>query len=204
MKINDIADKAYCISLEKRPDRWAGSKKQFEDNNIIVEKFVATDGSLLGPIAELSNGEVGALNSHRRVLANAIENDLECIAVFEDDAYFVENFEVKFQEYYDQVPSDWEFLYLGFNRYSGPVSNVSDKVFKLHNAYSAHAFLIKKNAIKYSYNLMLNDSFPADVYYALAQSAYPAYGPVDALAGQKSGFSDIAQHEVNYDWIYGL
>ena len=118
--------------------------------------------------------------------------------------YFVNNFKEKFEEYYQQVPEDWKFLYLGFNRYSGNNYPVSDKVFKLNNAYSAHAFFIKKEAINFTYNLMVNNSEPADVYYAMAHSVYPSYGPSQMLAGQSAGFSDIAQNEVNYDWIYGL
>jgi hypothetical protein len=125
--------------------------------------------------------------------------------VFEDDVHFVENFASKFEEYFNEVPLDWQFLYLGFNNHSGRAMRITDSVVKISNAYSAHAFLIKRDAINYSYNLMLgNDSLPADMYFGMAQCVYPAYGPTRGLAGQRSGFSDIVQHEVDYNWVYQL
>jgi hypothetical protein len=202
--INSIVEKAYCISLERRPDRWVAAEEQFKNNGMVVEKFLATDGALLEPNPALHSGEAGCLDSHRRVLKDAIDNDLECIAVFEDDVYFVENFASRFDEYFREVPSDWQFLYLSFNRHSGQTMRVTDRVVRISNAYSAHALFLKRDAINYSYNLMLNDSLPSDVYFGMAQYAYPAYGPSRMLAGQRTGFSDIVQQDVNYDWIYGL
>lgn len=202
--INSLAEKAYCISLERRPDRWAASEEQFKNNDMVVEKFIATDGELMQPNPALSSGNAGCLDSFRRVLKDAIDKDLECIALFEDDVYFVDNFATKFQEYFREVPLDWQFLYLGFNPHSGQAMRVTDKVVKISNAYSGHAFLLKRDAINYSYNLMLNDSLPPDAYFGMAQYAYPAYGPSRMLAGQRPSFSDIVKEEVNYDWIYGL
>jgi hypothetical protein len=203
MKINDIAEKSYCISLERRPDRWETVKKEFDSNEIFVERFFATDGQLLENTSQFFyKGEAGALDSHRRVLKDAIDNDLDCVAIFEDDVMFVDNFNEKFENYYSEIPSDWETIGLGYNKPSGHWNKISNNVSRLRNVYCAHAFLIKRNAIEYSYNLMLNNTLQADVYYGMSQEVFPTYGLFNALAVQRAGYSDILENEIDYGDIY--
>lgn len=204
MSINNVVDKAYCINLAHREDRWARVSEQFEKNNIAVERFEAFNGNEFNDFPLIRRGEAGCLKSHLDVMSDALSNDYDCIAVFEDDVFFVDNFENLFDYIYDQVPDDWQFLYLGCNSYTGTFQYVSNNVKKIQKTYSAHAFMIKSIAMELVLNTAILGEKPIDVYYGDVQEMVPAYATIPTLAGQTPDFSDINNEYVDYNWIYKL
>lgn len=204
MTINDIVDNAYCINLDRRSDRWASVKKQFEDNNLIVKRFPAFDGNSIDDFPLMSRGKAGCLKSHLEVLKKAQSDELSCVAIFEDDAFFVPDFEKKFDAFYPQVPEDWQLLYLATNRLGGRYEKVSENIFKVKDTYMAHALLIKSTAINTAIDIMNGGAMEADVCYALVQNIFPSYCFTPILAGQVAGFSDIENCDVDYNHVYEM
>jgi GR25 family glycosyltransferase involved in LPS biosynthesis len=104
MKINELADKVYLINLERRKDRLEKSTKLLNENNIIFERFDAVDGKALINNTYMNAGQYGNYISHLRVLDKCLENDVNVVAIFEDDVEFCENFEKEFNRLYEYIP----------------------------------------------------------------------------------------------------
>lgn len=71
----------------------------------------------LGRKAIQSPGAWGYLQTMKRLLQKAIEEDYESIAVFDDDAVFHKEFREEFDRIYRRVPPRWSLLQLGTLQY---------------------------------------------------------------------------------------
>lgn len=204
MKINDIVDEAFFINLDRRPDRLDHANNQFAMNGIIATRFSAVDGSQVDLYPKLSRGAAGCLESQRLVMQSAIDNDYGSIAIFEDDVFFVDNFESEFSKLYSQIPDDWQFIFLASNKYNATTRRISENVEQVSGAWSAHAFLIRQDAMRAAVDIVSGGDMPVDVYYGILQQYYPAYSAVPSLAGQRADHSDIENIYIDYNIIYGL
>ena len=204
MNVNEIVEKAYCINLDRRDDRWGLAQEEFSKNSIVVERFSATDGSSLENFPRLTRGEAGCLLSHLDVLQHAIDNDYMTIALFEDDVYFIDDFENKFSEMIPHAPEDWQFLYFAVNKASANFSPANSYFRKVTNAYSAHAVFMKRAAMETVKAIAHAGEKQIDVYYGEIQNYLPAYVFTPSLAGQRTSYSDIIGEFVDYNWTYDL
>lgn len=204
MRINDIVDQAFFINLDRRPDRLAHIRNELAKNNILAKRFAAIDGNNIDLYPRLSRGAAGCLESQRSIIQMGIDNNYDAIAVFEDDAFFVEDFENKFSNFYSQVPDDWQFIFLANNRFNAQTQRVSDNVERVSGGWSAHAFMIRRNAMIGAADIISGGDMPVDVYYGVLQQYYPAYLATPSLAGQRADHSDIENVYIDYNRIYGL
>ena len=204
MKLNDIVDVAYCINLDKRTDRWTSCEEEFIKNEIKVERFSAIDGQLIEDYPKLLRGEAGCLKSHLEIIKKSVEKNMNSICIFEDDVFFADNFQNNFSNWYEQIPDDWQFLYLAVNKTTGNFFDISENIRKVTNVYSAHAMLLRKGAMEVILATCEPGDKQIDVYYAEIQSYLPAYVFKPSLAGQRAGHSDILNDFIDYNWIYDL
>lgn len=204
MKINDVVDKAYCLNLSRRSDRWSDVSKEFNKNKIFVERFDAVDGLLINTYPMLARGAAGCLESHLSIINDAIDNSYESIAIFEDDVFFVDNFADKFSEFYSQVPDDWQFIYFANNKFNATINKISENVEQISGGWSTHAMMMRRRVLVELPRILSISDKPVDVMYGIIQQYYPAYTAVPSLAGQKSDHSDVENTVVNYNSIYGL
>jgi GR25 family glycosyltransferase involved in LPS biosynthesis len=204
MKINELVDTSYLINLDIRQDRLESSSKQLVDNNIDFQRFSAVDGNTLEHSDSMTPGQYGCYTSHLNVLKDCIENNIQTVAIFEDDVEFCENFEEKFSNIYYDIPDDWDIIYLGHNIPSTTSTpTASPNILKISGAYSLHAFILNRKAIEIALDGLVATPQIVDVYYAKIQSFLNAYGFVDQFCSQAPGWSDIAQAKIDYRWIYG-
>lgn len=204
MRLNEVAEKVYFINLDRRPDRLAHVREQFAKNSIVANRFCAIDGKDIDLYPNLSRGAAGCLESQLSILRKCIADNVQSVAIFEDDVFFVDNFESKFSNFYSQVPSDWQFMYLANNKYQAKVERVAENVEKVSDAWSAHAFVVKRESMQIAVELADRGEFPIDVYYGIIQRHVPSYSATPALAGQRADHSDIEEIYIDYNWIYGL
>ena len=89
--MNSSIDKAFCISLGRRPDRWQAFK-DFNDplGYGFIEKFSAIDGVRLeAPRSHQEfRGTAGCLHSHAAVAEYCLDAGIERALVVEDDCQF--------------------------------------------------------------------------------------------------------------------
>jgi GR25 family glycosyltransferase involved in LPS biosynthesis len=101
-------DAIYCINLDRQPERWAAMQRRFRKLGIErrVRRLPAADTPL--------NHHIGCALSHRRIIAEAKQQRLQAVLVFEDDVHFTptaaEDLKLSLRELEGQA---WQLLYLG-------------------------------------------------------------------------------------------
>jgi GR25 family glycosyltransferase involved in LPS biosynthesis len=202
-KENAFFEKAFCINLERRSDRWENAKKQFDSLNMQIDRIPAVDGSLFNlniePICDSirTPGALGCSLSHLFIMKTAKYLNLKNYIVFEDDVEFSENFIYKFTEIFNnELPKDWDILYLGGHHVEKP-TKISENIYKCNYTVTTHAIAFNESI----YDLFipkLNDlSRPCDVHYADEQKNINAYVIYPPLCWQYHNYSDIVERMSN-------
>lgn len=111
-------------------------------------RFDATDGVLVPAPPWWKGGAAGwgCFRSHQRVIESALNEDVESLLVLEDDAIFVGEFSRKLEPFTTELPSDWEWIYLGgqhIQRELGLPVRISEHVYRPFNAHRAHAYALR-------------------------------------------------------------
>ena len=119
--------KAFCINLERRPDRKQAMEGKIAKFGFPVEFVNAVDGKQLTMTDEIRHmfrgsewhryncGIIGCALSHMNLWKKLLESDDEIYIVLEDDEEFCDNFREKISHALAQVDgTDWDMLYLGF------------------------------------------------------------------------------------------
>lgn len=114
----------------------------------------------------LKMSEISLLLKHNHIWENMIENDIENVLVLEDDALFNDNFITDFNSYIDELPSDYDLLWVGSccGLHANPLEN-GKHIYRKDGSRCTHAYLInKKCAIKMLEYFKINNS-PADFMF---------------------------------------
>ena len=139
--INKIVDKVYVINLEKDSERLESITTQLKAQNIEFERFEAIDGASIKNDLRLTthcssncpDGLKGCAISHRTLWETMIEKDYKNILIFEDDAILNSNLDSELQLSWNEIPNDFDILYLGSTFYCGDTSLYNQLVTKLTN-----------------------------------------------------------------------
>lgn len=198
-------DKIFCINLDKRTDRWEKVSKIFSDVGIKnVVRYSAVDGSTLDLTnikykPSLLKGELGILETHLKLLQEAKDAGLKEIVIMEDDVIFTD--EIKnFNEYFNDVPSDWDMIFVGGNHIYGDTPRViNDRVLKVNGTVAIHCIIIRESIMDVILALAKGRQKQIDGYYADIQKGYNVYSFTPNMALQYEDFSDIQGKNVNYD-----
>jgi hypothetical protein len=101
-------DAIYCINLDRRTDRWERMRRRFQRLGIErkVRRFAAAETP--------PNHHIGCALSHRRIIAEARQQQLKTVLVFEDDTRFSPDAaDVLTRSLRELEGRDWQLLYLG-------------------------------------------------------------------------------------------
>jgi glycosyl transferase family 25 len=203
--LNEYFDKIFCINLDSRPDRWKEAKEQFDGLQINVERISAikgTDLNLDWP-PEIKEGAVGCSLSHLFVMKMAKHLQLNNYLVLEDDIEFDENFNEKFLDIYEnQVPKDWDMLYLGGQHFHGMnLQQISENVFKCEYTLTTHSFAVKNTVYDLFINKLIDITKPCDVHFAESHKHINAYVIIPHLTWQGQSYSDVENANVDYTFL---
>ena len=108
-------DKVYVMTLDESLEKFKLLKDSLTENGISFETFKATNGSDFTPPTWWTggNGGWGCMNTHVRIWQDAFSNRHERVLIFEDDAILIDNFISLLDEFMEEVPEDWDQIYLG-------------------------------------------------------------------------------------------
>jgi GR25 family glycosyltransferase involved in LPS biosynthesis len=101
-------DGTYCINLDRQRDRWEAVQARFRKLGIEhkVRRFSAAETPL--------NHHIGCALSHRRIVAEAKQQGLETVLVFEDDVRFSPAAADELKRSLRELEGrSWQLLYLG-------------------------------------------------------------------------------------------
>lgn len=118
--------KTMITNLNRRPDRWEKAQKAMKDFGLKeFERF---------PAIELASGLWGHARSHLKCL------ELGANLIFEDDIFFIEGAREIFEKAVQQLPEDWDMMYLCGN-VERPLKRVSGNLFKCEYAWVTNGIL---------------------------------------------------------------
>lgn len=142
MRLEDL--QIICISLAKRPDRWARLKAQAEVAELPVKRMEAVDASTIvaheHPAVSLGTahniyyktrrsvyeidaaGAVGCSLSHFKAWQQLLDSNAPALLVFEDDCTVPASLKWRLEQILKDAPEDWDIIQLQRTRYSSGVS----------------------------------------------------------------------------------
>jgi hypothetical protein len=201
MSFKHYFDKAYCINLDRRTDRWEDAQKEFERVGIEVSRLSAVDGKSYTFQNTLKAGAYGCKLSHLKVLTKAVNKGYEKIFIAEDDIVFDDNFNEKFDNVSKNIPSNWDLIYLAANPFSGQRVSIADGVSSMVGGHSSHSILMKDTFFNKAIDAIHSMPQQVDVIYGILQNSFNCYVTIPHLAFQRNGFSDVEDQEINYDFF---
>ena len=161
-------EKIYFINLEDRKDRLEKSLINF--NNYEINNFERIDATKINKedypfLGEKERSQLGCALSFYKVIKNAYNKNFNSILIFEDDFEFLHNKETTnlvLKKSIDNLPLDWDVLYLGANimyDYSScPIEKFSENLFRINSAYCCHSIAFSKIAISKIIDIFPNES----------------------------------------------
>ena len=120
-------DKFYVINLDISKDRLKYIRNQCNNSNVNMERWPAVNGKKLNlhnlrknnllddRKRKLLRGAIGCSLSHIKLWkhVNTNKNVIKNFIVLEDDCIIPKNFYEKINTYMEQVPKNWDIIYLG-------------------------------------------------------------------------------------------
>jgi hypothetical protein len=197
--IDDIVDATFVRNLKRRDDRMPQISKELDRVGIKWDRFPAVDHINTDKSAMFLNAA-----SLRSMIYLAQATKLKAVLLLDDDVYFHKDFNVKFDEFYQQIPSDWDSISLA-SIFRDDWSNqefVSPLVIRSYESWGGHATIIRSTSYK-KYIEVVDGADWADVSTSKLYSHIKHYVAYPSLAGQREGNSDLTNTYRANDY-YGI
>lgn len=193
-------EKIYCINLDRRKDRWKLIQREFLREGLRVERFTAIDARDFKTTYPCDNNNNACTLSHLSLIIRAKYLGLKSVMIFEDDAVLARHFKINLEACINELPADWNMLYLGASHKETPIK-ITDRIYRLRKSFCSHGYLLNANMFDVMIESFIKLDQPCDCFYTVLQQQYKMYVCNPPLAWQRGGFSDIMQREMHYDWI---
>lgn len=209
-------DRVVCINLDNRPEKWEqfqnGIPKDFILGN--VERYPAIYGARVKAPRwwHGGGGAWGCYCSHRRIIEECLNNNIENVLIFEDDARFIEGFNQKVKAFHEALPDDAQWVYYGgqfLKQKTNPPVKVNELVYTPFNVNRTHAYgIIGTEALEEIYKFLCgrnwgNTPHHIDHHYGVLHGSgiVKTYCPAQWLVDQRAGQSDVAfRMKKNLHW----
>jgi len=102
-------------------------------------------------------GSLGCTLSHISLLKNMIKNNDEFVCVLEDDAILDKQFFEKIQKALNDVPEDWDIIFLGFScayshdnrcKKNDSIKKIKDNIHSINYIYGSYGYLINNKGAR--------------------------------------------------------
>lgn len=199
LNTNNYFDKIVCINLDRREDRWKQVIQEFRKNNITnFERFPAIDGNSIPNKSDWMTGaRIACCLSHAAVLQKMLDNNWKRILILEDDASFIERYELRFRKIVPFIPQDFDILYFCGND-PEVTTRVNSYIFRLEHCLSTGAYAITSNFAKIMLDKINQLSDAVDLIYKENTPGRNCYIFKPYLITQRPGFSDIENKFTDY------
>ena len=188
MKLEDL--QIICISLAKRPDRWARIEREAGVATIPIQRMEAVDASTFVPykhpaisLATAHNiyfktrrsvyeidagGAVGCSLSHFKAWEQLLKSSAPAMLVFEDDCTIPADLRIRLEHMLKAAPADWDLIQLHRSYRSGCKPIESDAPWQLCTSLmGTHAYIVSRRGAE----RLLKRAYPIELHV----DAYMAY-----------------------------
>lgn len=196
--LNNIINKAFCINLYNRTDRWQQASKQFASEGLNVERFNAIQGNQFVTKYPARPGNCGCNLSHFLIIQSALIMGFKAILIFEDDALLTPGFMDKINTCLADLPEDWDMIMLGGSNAKKPVP-VTENIYRVKKTFCTHAYIIRNTLFELSLERMKPFDQPFDCVFTEFQKSHNVYITNPQLVGQIPGYSDIEERDMTYE-----
>tara|TARA_B110001469_G_C9644191_1_gene324915 strand:+ start:3203 stop:3952 length:750 start_codon:yes stop_codon:yes gene_type:complete len=172
-------DSAYYITISRLKDRQKYMEKQFKNqdlavkkhlgqdkyklkeniNNLIKEGYIDNTFYLNNKTKVEKNGSIACFISHCSLWKKLKNEPGEVFLILEDDCMVLPNFKNNLNNVYNDIPTDWDMIWLGHNKLKGEYINKNILVPQNNPGvgYNAqhHCYLIKKSSINKLLGILL-------------------------------------------------
>lgn len=166
--MNNYVDNIYLINMDKDVDRLEKVTKECNIVNIkferfpgvkisnlsqnILDKYIPKETQKYG-----TNGMIGCGLSHLFIWQDAVKKNYKNILVLEDDVYFTDEFNEYLKNVMEEVPNDYDILYLGYKDSicEAPKDCSLNYIYKPHFPLLTHAMIISNKGLKKLLNLIV-------------------------------------------------
>jgi len=205
-------EKIFLINLKFKQDRLERFLKQYPKDtlgNVEIVQAVHGDTVLHPNWWKSGNGAWGCYRSHMQILEKCYNENVESYLVFEDDAIFRPEFDKLLSEFMDNVPDDWQQLYLGgqlIHEIKHPPIRINPHVLMPYNVNRTHCFALNKRSYSQIYKHLYNVPFYAHEHidHHLGRlhetGKFCVYCPNKWLVGQDADRSNISGKENPVMW----
>ncbi|WP_367873277.1 glycosyltransferase family 25 protein [Luteolibacter sp. Populi] len=207
-KLSDYFERIYIINLPYRPDRRERIERHLDELGLAgpgeITWVKAISGDMCWPPSwfKAGGGAWGCLQTHLRLVQEAIMDGIGNYLVLEDDAVFHARAPDHLQLLMDELPPDWGQLYLGGQHLQKPQA-VDGTSFVLRGSCinRTHAFALHRRAMAIFQQHIANapdyiERAPWHVDHQLGiaheRRDWKVYTPAWWLAGQDDGGSNIS------------
>lgn len=166
----------YCISLQRQPDRLRRTRDEFGRYGIAIHAFPAIDGqkSKLKATVELHHDggvpyfigdhHIGIILSHLMVWHHIVASGTEAAMIVQDDVKLCTNFPDRFYECWDELPADWEYVWVGHCCAAGrPCTRITSRVWEVRWPMCDHCILVKRSGLEKMLEPMNEFRAPLDI-----------------------------------------
>lgn len=147
----DFFDEIYCVHLPEDIDRQNQMKMIFGQLGILNRVInISAPRPYYGYKSTNYSfaGEFGVVRSQLKILVDALHrNPTRGVAIFEDDVCFLDNTNEILKTCLNQLPKDWDILYLGGTP-KEMMTRVDTHICKVNKFISAMAYCINAKTLK--------------------------------------------------------
>lgn len=201
-----LTERTFVINLDIRRDRLEKFYASLPSDFILgqPERWQAIHGdSVKHPDWwTAGNGAWGCYKSHLNILEYCLNNHIDSYTVFEDDAFFREDFNERMTTFFTHLPSNWGMAYLGgqllhVEKYTPEIIN--EYVYRPFNVNRTHAFMVNgSSAMTELYRFLqavpFEQGYHIDHHLGLLHERKKlfVYCPHQWLVGQNTSTSNIS------------
>lgn len=209
MKLTDCFDRVHVINLpykEERRERLSAHLAEIgiaDPDKIHWERAISGDKCWAPAYFLAGNGPWGCLQSHLRIVQDAIMDGISNYLVLEDDAVFHPRAPEMLARLMRDLPDDWGQLYLGGQHLKAPEQlGASSFILRGTNVNRTHAFALNGSTFaRFQQHITHAPDYIEREYgwhidhqlgIAHEQRHWKVYCPCWWLAGQEAGTSNVS------------
>lgn len=195
--LNSFVDKIFVITTINS-DRFNHIKHHLDEMYLNYEFVVSPEPTILSDKIKVIDSGLGdvrpsisLLSVYKSILEKSKLHNFKSICVIEDDCFFISDWVEKFNLFYNNIPTDWDILNLGYHPSHDflAVKEVINSYVCIpkSNYHTTHCIMIKNICFKTIIE-NINYNIPIDYVFNLLyqDDKYKCYVPLEKIVYQLS------------------